>query len=390
MASETEEGPAPTLRYHARPRAPEEWASDPTVTALGAWGLFLSLSRFLETDAAWSLALGWSGEQLFVFKGAESAPDETALVWQLEEADEASASALEEALLGGIAKRPGSANRDFRHARYLEQRQSARLGLRRRLTRNAAERAERAADSRGRRSLVNVRVYMRTLQCLAVGLAVFGLSLPALAGGRMIVAEPMQGEKVRIDGDLREWPNKMTELGDTLSGTGGADPRAAVTIGYDDLNLYVVLKISDKRIVRSAAAGANEDHATLSLAFPRGRDFNTYELELYPGNPGKVAGVVKLKGAPLTSAKIVEAPSTGRPARRGADPVVGIPGRGQGARGPAGCGQLHGRGRLGFDFGRDQHGHGAQRQGPAVPAIGGRRGTRKPAAATQGLEQSLA
>ena len=127
----------------------------------------------------------------------------------------------------------------------------------------------------------------------------------------MIVAEPMQGEKVRIDGDLREWPNKMTELGDTLSGTGGADPRAAVTIGYDDLNLYVVLKISDKRIVRSAAAGANEDHATLSLAFPRGRDSNTYEVELYPGNPGKLPGVVKLKGAPLTSAKIVEAPSTG-------------------------------------------------------------------------------
>jgi hypothetical protein len=152
---------------------------------------------------------------------------------------------------------------------------------------------------------------MRTLHRLAVGLAVLGFSLPALAGGRMIVAEPMQGEKVRIDGDLREWPNKMTELGDTLSGSGGGDPRAAVTIGYDDLNLYVVLKIFDKRIVRSAAAGANEDHATLSLAFPRGRDFNSYELELYPGNPGKVAGVVKLKGAALGNAKIVEAPSQG-------------------------------------------------------------------------------
>ncbi len=127
----------------------------------------------------------------------------------------------------------------------------------------------------------------------------------------MIVAEPMQGEKVRIDGDLREWPNKMTELGDTLSGPGGGDPRAAVTIGYDELNLYVVLKIFDKRIVRSAAAGASEDHATLSLAFPRGREFNNYELELYPGNPGKVAGVVKLKGVALASAKIVEAPSEG-------------------------------------------------------------------------------
>ncbi|HEY3253985.1 MAG TPA: hypothetical protein VGJ91_08565 [Polyangiaceae bacterium] len=152
---------------------------------------------------------------------------------------------------------------------------------------------------------------MRTLHRLAVGLAVLGFSLPALAGGRMIVAEPMQGEKVRIDGDLREWPNKMTELGDTLAGSGGGDPRAAVTIGYDDLSLYIVLKIFDKRIVRSAAAGANEDHATLSLAFPRGREFNTYEVELYPGNPGKVAGVVKLKGAALPSAKIVEAPSEG-------------------------------------------------------------------------------
>jgi len=152
---------------------------------------------------------------------------------------------------------------------------------------------------------------MRTLHRLAIGLAVLGFTLPALAGGRLIVAEPMQGEKVRIDGDLREWPNKMTELGDTLAGTGGGDPRAAVTIGYDDQNLYVVLKIFDKRIVRSAAAGANEDHATLSLAFPRGRDFNTYELELYPGNPGKVAGVIKLKGAALGGAKIVEAPSEG-------------------------------------------------------------------------------
>src|SRR6187431_3045813 len=167
------------------------------------------------------------------------------------------------------------------------------------------------SDSRTQRSLIDLRAQMRTLHCLTIGLAVLGFSAPAWAGGRTIVAEPMQGEKVRIDGDLREWPNKMTELGDTLTGTGGSDPRAAVTIGYDDQNLYVVLKIFDKRIMRSAAAGTNEDHATFSLAFPRGRDFNTYELELYPGNPGKVAGVVKLKGAALGNAKIVEAPSQG-------------------------------------------------------------------------------
>jgi len=152
---------------------------------------------------------------------------------------------------------------------------------------------------------------MRTLHCLALGLAILGFSASAVAGGRTIVAEPMEGEKVRIDGDLREWPNKMTELGDTLSGSGGGDPRAAVTIGYDESSLYVVLKIFDKRIVRTAAASEKEDHATLSLAFPRGRDFNTYEIDLYPGNPGKVAGAVKLKGAALPGAKIVEAPSEG-------------------------------------------------------------------------------
>ncbi len=62
---------------------------------------------------------------------------------------------------------------------------------------------------------------MRNLLASALGLSLLVCALPAAAGGRMIVAEPMQGEKVRIDGDLREWPNKMTDLGDTLSGRGG-------------------------------------------------------------------------------------------------------------------------------------------------------------------------
>ena len=101
MASETKEGAVPTLRYHGRPRAPSEWDQDPIVTAVGAWGLFLSLSRNLGPEAAWALALDWSGEQLFVFKGAESSAAETALVWQLEMASEASAAALEEELKSG-------------------------------------------------------------------------------------------------------------------------------------------------------------------------------------------------------------------------------------------------------------------------------------------------
>jgi len=105
MASEAEMGPPPTLKYHGRPRAPSEWDQNPSVTALGAWGLFLSLSRTLAVDEAWPLALSWSGEQLFVYKGVEGSEDETALVWQLEMTDEASASALEAALSPGAGYR---------------------------------------------------------------------------------------------------------------------------------------------------------------------------------------------------------------------------------------------------------------------------------------------
>ena len=101
MASETEESPAPTVKYHGRPRAPDEWDQNPTVTALGAWGLYLSLARNMESDAAWSLALNWSGERLFVYQGVEPSEDQTVLVWQLEMADDASASSLEEALRSG-------------------------------------------------------------------------------------------------------------------------------------------------------------------------------------------------------------------------------------------------------------------------------------------------
>jgi hypothetical protein len=133
------------------------------------------------------------------------------------------------------------------------------------------------------------------------------VSTPALAGGRTIAAEPVDDVKIRIDGDLREWPNKMTDLGDTLEGkSSGGDPRVAVTLAYDEGSLYVVLKIVDSQISRTPAAGEKEDHATVYLSFPKGQ---TYAVDLFPGQPGKVAGAVKLKGSPVNGAKIVEAPT---------------------------------------------------------------------------------
>lgn len=104
MATETEQTAAPLVKYHARPVAPSAWFTDPIVTAIGAWGLFLSLSRTLTTEGAWSLALSWRGDQIFVFKAVEPAQD-TALIWQLEMSDEGAATALERELGAGT---PGS------------------------------------------------------------------------------------------------------------------------------------------------------------------------------------------------------------------------------------------------------------------------------------------
>jgi hypothetical protein len=120
------------------------------------------------------------------------------------------------------------------------------------------------------------------------------------SAGNMIIAEPMFGEKVRIDGDLREWPAKMTELGDVVSGKpSSGDPSASVVIGYDETTLFVVVKVKDGKLARTAGAGSNEDHATLYLSFPKGA---THEVDLYPGAPGKSGGLVKKGGSAVSGA----------------------------------------------------------------------------------------
>jgi hypothetical protein len=108
-----EELAAPTLKYHGRPTAPGEWDQNPIVTALGAWGLYLSLVRNLASDTAWSLALGWSGEHVFVYKGVAPYERETALVWQLETSDETRAASLQAALTAGIPKAQVRRNESF-------------------------------------------------------------------------------------------------------------------------------------------------------------------------------------------------------------------------------------------------------------------------------------
>jgi hypothetical protein len=118
-------------------------------------------------------------------------------------------------------------------------------------------------------------------------------------------------EKVRIDGLLREWPARLDTLGEAIRGSSSGDPSATGAIGYDDKNVYVAMKVRDRKLVRTASFGDGEDYASLELAFPTRGGFHSYSVRLYAGVIGKSAGAVKIDGATVSGARLVEAPSEG-------------------------------------------------------------------------------
>jgi len=124
----------------------------------------------------------------------------------------------------------------------------------------------------------------------------------------VIDAEPLHDKKMRIDGLLREWPGQFAAFKTTLKGS----LKASGLVGYDDKDLYVAIKAADEKIVRTAGAGDSEDHATFSLAFPNtSGHYTSFDVKLYPGDPGKLPGVVKINGRVSKASKLVEAPEEG-------------------------------------------------------------------------------
>ncbi|MFO0672163.1 MAG: hypothetical protein U0235_21480 [Polyangiaceae bacterium] len=110
-------------------------------------------------------------------------------------------------------------------------------------------------------------------------------------------------QKVKLDGVPLEWPAR-TAATTTVKGT----PRVklAGAIQYDDAKIYVAGEITDPGFV------AGRSQASLVLAFPSGGGaLSAYDIALAPGKPGESEGSVKLKGAPVAGAKIVEAPTDG-------------------------------------------------------------------------------
>ncbi|WP_437596267.1 hypothetical protein WMF28_27185 [Sorangium sp. So ce590] len=127
---------------------------------------------------------------------------------------------------------------------------------------------------------------------------------PALAAGAPLAAPLVESKWLKFDGIPKEWPVALTSLGIKVKGKPSkADLAAHAAIAYDDARIYVAADVTDDALRGGA------DHVKLVLGFPGGK---VREVALYPGQPGKTAGSVKLPGGKaVAGAKVIEAPRSG-------------------------------------------------------------------------------
>jgi hypothetical protein len=114
----------------------------------------------------------------------------------------------------------------------------------------------------------------------------------------------------KLDGVVKEW-HARAPAKETISGkTDGLSLDVAVQSGDDAL--WVAAEVGDPKLTRTGKFGDNEDHATLTLAFPSGRGvLKAYEVGFWPGIPGSAPGIVKWIAGPnagqkVAGAKVVE------------------------------------------------------------------------------------
>jgi hypothetical protein len=132
-----------------------------------------------------------------------------------------------------------------------------------------------------------------------------GLSAgPALAEGTALRADLVEAKSIKLDGVPKEWGGLVT-LGNTLRGKSGKpDIEAHAGLAYDANNLYVGADVTD-----DVLRGGGGDRVEVVIGFPGGA---THSVLLYPGDPGKSAGVAKTSdGSTVAGAKVVEAPRNG-------------------------------------------------------------------------------
>lgn len=148
---------------------------------------------------------------------------------------------------------------------------------------------------------------MRTLHPLLASAALcatIALPCPARADGTVLRADLIDGKSIKLDGVPKEWVG-MVSLGYTLRGhLGKPDIEAHAAIAYDANDVYVAADVTD-----DVLRGGGGDHVEVVIGFPGG---TVHTVDLYPGDPGKSAGVAKTgDGATIPGAKVVEAPHAG-------------------------------------------------------------------------------
>jgi hypothetical protein len=128
-------------------------------------------------------------------------------------------------------------------------------------------------------------------------------------GSEVAFAGPLRAETLskknppKLDGVVKEW-HARSPAKETLSGkTDGLGLDVAVQA--DDDTLWVAAEIADAKLTRSSKYATNEDHVTLTIAFPSGRGaLRTYEVGFWPGTPGSTPGAVKWTAGPNAGQKV--------------------------------------------------------------------------------------
>ena len=117
----------------------------------------------------------------------------------------------------------------------------------------------------------------------------------------------MSKTKLSLDGTLREWPSGF----DKLKSKRGTPTKSSVLIGYDEKYIYLGAKIEDKNVVRTKSGSQGEDQLVLELRVPQasGRDVS-YRIQIFPGDPGKLPGLVRVNGKTSPDSSAIEAPTS--------------------------------------------------------------------------------
>lgn len=146
-------------------------------------------------------------------------------------------------------------------------------------------------------------ITLPSLIAALTALAVTSAASPASAQVSALRADLVPSKTIKLDGLPKEWPSGLATFGKAVKGkTGKLDLDARGAITYDASSIYVAADVTDDTLRGGA------DHIALVIGFPGGA---THEIQLFPGDPGKTAGVAKLGGVAVSGAKVVEAPRSG-------------------------------------------------------------------------------